>query len=288
MRLQTLRHRATEPARKRPLEPFAAATTINSTPAASASGAEGSRPSTARGGSWRAGRRLPSPRGATMPLPSTSDVRRSGRARPRAGGRGRRRVRRSTRTRERRAPRGGTDGERRPERGGGRRVRLKGERSSTGSGIRNVAGECGSDQREQHGRTGGNAAPSRSGRATRRPERRGRGRRRPRRRSSARRLPDRGEDGGRGARALAALSARAGREPLQPARDEGPGCRVGEQEQHRRTHQPRERDEQNGAPADLVGDAACEQQRREDAEGVGRVDQRQRQGEKFQRTLYVR
>jgi hypothetical protein len=54
--------------------------------------------------------------------------------------------------------------------------------------------------------------------------------------------------------------------------------RVGDHEQHTRRHQRRESGEQDRPAADIVGDATGEQQRREDAEGVGRVDQRQGQG----------
>ena len=69
----------------------------------------------------------------------------------------------------------------------------------------------------------------------------------------------------------------AGREALHAAGDEEPGGRVGEHEQHRRARERRERDEQHRPAADLVGDPAGEEQRREHAEGVGGVDQRERE-----------
>ena len=77
--------------------------------------------------------------------------------------------------------------------------------------------------------------------------------------------------------ALAALSAAPVARPWIAARDEQPGRRVGEDEQDRRRHQPAERDEQHRPAADVVGDAADEQQAGQHAEGVGRVDQGQRQ-----------
>jgi hypothetical protein len=68
-----------------------------------------------------------------------------------------------------------------------------------------------------------------------------------------------------------------GREALQPARDEEPRGGVREQEEHGRAEQPGERREEHGAAADVVGDAAGDEQGREHAEGVRRVDQGQRQ-----------
>ena len=67
----------------------------------------------------------------------------------------------------------------------------------------------------------------------------------------------------------------AGREPLDRAGDEEPDDRVGEHEGDRRDDQRRHRDDQDRAPADLVGEPPGEQQGEEHAEGVGRVDQRQ-------------
>ena len=69
----------------------------------------------------------------------------------------------------------------------------------------------------------------------------------------------------------------AGREALEAAGDEQPGGGVGEHEEHGRRHQDAQRGEQDRPAADLVGDASGEQQGCEHAEGVGRVDQRQRQ-----------
>jgi hypothetical protein len=66
----------------------------------------------------------------------------------------------------------------------------------------------------------------------------------------------------------------SGGETLEPARDERPGSRVGDQEQHRRAAEPRERGEQDRPAADVVGDSAEQQQAREHADGVRRVDQR--------------
>src|SRR5262249_36434035 len=63
----------------------------------------------------------------------------------------------------------------------------------------------------------------------------------------------------------------AGREPLEAAGDEEPRRRVGEEEQDRRPGEAAERGEQDGAAADLVGDAAREEERGEHAEGVRRV-----------------
>ncbi len=69
----------------------------------------------------------------------------------------------------------------------------------------------------------------------------------------------------------------AGGEPLDAAGNEEPGGGVGEEEEEARRHQPSECGEQDGPAADAVGDAAGEQQAREHPEGVGRVDQGQRQ-----------
>ena len=66
-----------------------------------------------------------------------------------------------------------------------------------------------------------------------------------------------------------------GRQALQAARDEKPGDRVGEHEQHARGKQGAECNEQDRAPPDLVGNAAGQEERREHAEGVGRIDERE-------------
>ena len=67
----------------------------------------------------------------------------------------------------------------------------------------------------------------------------------------------------------------ARREPLQPARHEQPDDRVGEHEDDAGHHQAAERDEQDGPAADLVGQAAGEDQAREHAERVRAVDERE-------------
>ena len=70
----------------------------------------------------------------------------------------------------------------------------------------------------------------------------------------------------------------AGREALDAAGDEEPDHGVGDHEDDGRAHERRERGQQDGPPADLVGDPAREDQGREDAERVGRVDERQDDG----------
>ena len=67
----------------------------------------------------------------------------------------------------------------------------------------------------------------------------------------------------------------AGGDALDAARDEQPRRRVREHEQHGGGHQRPERGQQHGPAADLVAEPAGEQQRRQHAEGVGRVDERE-------------
>jgi hypothetical protein len=66
-----------------------------------------------------------------------------------------------------------------------------------------------------------------------------------------------------------------GGDPLDTARDEQPGDRVGEHEQHRRAEQRAQGDEQHRAPADLVGDTPGQKQRGKYADGVDREHERE-------------
>ena len=98
-----------------------------------------------------------------------------------------------------------------------------------------------------------------------------------RRRSSDRPAPDRGAGGGRASAALAALSAAPVASPWRPRATKSQATESATAEEHRRDHERPERDEQDRPPADLVGGAPGEQQCREHAERIGRVDERQRQ-----------
>ena len=148
------------------------------------------------------------------------------------------------------------------------------DRSATGSGISSapVNAIANSANRITYGTTRGAGSSCTSGRRDQHPEPDPAGARDAVGQADAGRVLPRVKVEQRGA---GRCERQAGGEALQPAGHEQPDDRLGEHVEDGRHEQRAERGEQHRPAADLVGQATGEHERREDAECVRGVDQRQ-------------